>query len=183
MSGKLIYILLGLILLVIAAEGGYYWGIRTAKNQNSRTQGPGDINPLQNVTDSSSPGAIIPVTDGVAREWVKTVNDLPIDSLWTSAWDSSIGGKFVGKDKTSVIIDTSKGRKKIEYPVGSTITYDLYDEMKDEHTPLSETDIQEGDNVTVFVSISTIDGTVHYASLSKIINRYPTPILTPNLTN
>lgn len=175
MSGKLIYTLVGVILLVIAVEGGYFWGTKSARSQlANRRIAPVAISD-QNTDQREETNSIIPVVDEAAGNWVKLVNSLPIDALWTSNWQTSIGGKFISKDAVSATIETSKGQKRIEYPLGSKINFFLYDYAANTHTPINETEIRPGDQVTVVVSIGTLDGIVSDSSLNKIINS-PTPM-------
>lgn len=175
MSGKLIYTLAGVILLVIAVEGGYYWGTKSARGQLPNRSAPPISITDQKIGAKEEVNSIIPVIDEAAGDWVKFVNSLPIDALWTSNWQTSIGGKFISKDAVSATIETSKGQKRIEYPLGSKINFFLYDNATDTHVPISESEINPGDDVTVVVSIGTLDGIVSDSSLNKIINS-PTPM-------
>lgn len=161
--------------MVIAVEGGYYWGTKTAKSRLSNRS----VSPVAVINQGSGAkeeaNSIIPVADEIAGDWVKFVNSLPIDALWTSNWQTSIGGKFISKDAVSATIETSKGQKRIEYPLGSKIKFLVYDNAADIHTPINDAEILPGDQVTVVVSIGTLDGIVSDASLNKVINN-PTPM-------
>lgn len=166
---KIIIYLVALIILAIAGEGGYYLGVNAGKRI-----GVQETLRRQNQRQTQEkPSSIIPVIGQSASQWIEHVNSLPIESIWNSNWQVSIGGKFVSMNDKSIILEINGEKKTINFPMEISriekVQFSQYNIETQIYTPnsLSQNEIVPGDLINVSITVGTLTGKVSFLEISK----------------
>lgn len=172
MINKVIFFLIGLILLALAGESGYILGINAGKKIGVRET----LN-KQSQQQAEKPSVVIPIVDKSAIKWIEHINSLPLSAIWNSNWQVSIGGKFVSITDKSIILEVNGEPKTINLPVEmpkiERVQFSQYDIVNKIYIPnsLKIDDIKPGDLISVTITIGTLNGKAYYLDLSKQIGQ------------
>lgn len=160
-----------LVLLVLAAEGGYYWGfnrgLKTAPSVSLPTSQPvlndtrmdtSDIQTLINVMGLLFKPQVIKHLDGVPRE-----------SVWWSNWTISVGGKLTFLGDKDISMELSPSQKVKSWFLPPIVHYQVYNETSGLTSDIPRQEIRSGDTVGFNVSFDTLTGEAKEAWITKSI--------------
>lgn len=168
MINKVIFFLIGLILLALAGEGGYIFGINAGKKIGVK-----EILSKQSQQQAEKPSVLIPIVDKSAIRWVEYVSTLPTVAIWDSRWQIIIGGKFVSMNDKSIILEIDGKNETIDFPVEISkiqkVQFSQFNIETKTYIPnsLTKDEIIPGDTISMNVTISTLTGKVSFLEISK----------------
>lgn len=176
--GKLISIIAVLILLALAAEGGYYWGFnRGLKNAPAPapilTQTPvptpspatifsgkdaADIQDFLNVTNLLFKSQVIDHLKGV-----------PIQAVWWSSWSILIGGKLTSLSDKEISLELTPEQGVKTWDLPPSVRYKIYNEITRQETSTTKEEMKVGDTIGYSVNFDTRTGESLEASIAKSV--------------
>lgn len=172
--GKLISIIAVLIMLTLAAEGGYYWGFnRGLKNAPAPA-------PVLTQTPVPTPGPIFSAKDPAnlqaainamallfKPQVIDHLKNVSADAVWWSSWSIAIGGKLLSLNDKTISLELTKGQEAKTWVLPKSIRYQFYNETTRQETPVGKEAIQPGDTVGFAVNLDTRTGEILEARLTK----------------
>ena len=172
--GKLISIIAVLILLALAAEGGYYWGFnRGLKNAPA---------PILAQTPSPTPGPIFSPRDPADIQ--ATVNAMSLlfkpqvidhlkgvqpQSIWGSYWSVSVGGKLLSLSDKEISVELNPDQKIRNWTFPANTRYQIYNETTRQSSDTPKETIQPGDTINFSVGFDTLTGEIKEARITKSV--------------
>lgn len=172
--GKLISIIAVLILLILAAEAGYYWGFnRGLKNAPATApiiaQIPGRTPAA--IFSGKDPADIQAAVNAMALLFKPQVIDhlknVPVDAVWWSSWSISIGGKLLSLNDKTISLELASTQGVKTWILPESIRYQIYNETTRQETPVDKETMQPGDMVGFSVDFDTRTGEILEARLTK----------------
>ncbi len=173
--GKLISTIAVLILLTLAAEGGYYWGFNRGLKNAPAASIPAQT-PVATTTpifSGKDPADIQAATNALALLFKLQVIDhlkgVPPQAVWWSGWSINIGGKlaFLGDKEISLELTPDQGVKTWALPPFTG--YRIYNETTRQSNDAAKETIQLGDTVGFSVQFDTRTGEATEASVTKSV--------------
>lgn len=175
---KLLTVIISIIVLILAIEGGYLWGVKnepkqiscpipasTPTNQPSSTKQDEKQNSEQKIGTTIS--AFLPFVNEEVAQWM---NSIPKNVLYKSTWEIVLTGTYISKDDASITIKGFDGIKRIELPYRSTkIEFSKFLEAEKKSVQASADEFLASDKVSITIRFNTLDGTAESVVLSKFI--------------
>lgn len=173
MINKVILILIALILLALAGEGGYILGVNAGKKIGVQEI----LKKLIRQEKTEKPAAVIPILDKSVIKWVEYVSTLPTLAIWNSNWQVIIGGKFISMNDKAIILEINGENKMIDFPVEMSkfqkVQFSQYNIETKTYTPnsLNKDEIIPGDTISMNITISTLTGKASFLDISKQVGQ------------
>ncbi len=180
--GKLIGLIGVLILLVLAAEGGYYWGfnrgLKTAPAvsppvPSPRSDANQDAGRPKEIFSGKDPADVQTTLNVLSLFFKPSVIDhlrgVPPQTIWWSGWSINIGGKlaFLNDKEISLELPPQPGVKT--WPLPQSVNYRIYNETTRQTTDASKQEIQPGDTVGFSVDFDTRTGEILTTRITKSV--------------
>lgn len=174
--GKLISIIAILILLALAAEGGYYWGFnRGLKNApavpiSAQTPAP---TPAAALFSAKDPADIQATVNAIALLFKPQVIDhlksVQPQSIWGSYWSISIGGKLSSLNDKEISLELTPDQKVKTWTLSTLIHYQIYNDTTRQTGDIPKETIQPGDAVNFSVGFDTQTGEIKETRITKSV--------------
>lgn len=167
--GKLISIIAVMILLTLAAEGGYYWGfsrgLKNAPTASISAPTPAVLFSAKDPTDIQA--AVNALGLLFKPQVIDHLKNAPADAVWWSSWSIGIGGKLLSLNDKTISLELTPGQGAKTWVLPESIRYQFYNETTRQETPVDKQAIQPGDTVSFAVSLNTRTGEILEARLTK----------------
>jgi len=170
---KILSISIAIIVLIIAVEGGYYWGINRgfkntpaslvpAKNENNN---PTIIFNNQDSADLQT--TLSAITLLFKPQVIDHLKGIPTTALWGSTWSIAIGGKLSSLSDKEISLELTSGQGVKSWTLPPLIHYLMYNETTQQSTPISKETIQLGDTIGFSVNFDTQTGEAEEGWINK----------------
>lgn len=176
--GKLISIIAVLIMLTLAAEGGYYWGFnRGLKNAPAPapilTQTPvptPSVAPIFSAKDPADIQDFLNATNLLFKSQViDHLKSVPPHSVWWSSWSISIGGKLSSLNGKEISLELTPEQGVKTWTLPPSVRYKIYNETTRQETSADKEVMKPGDTIGFSVSFDTRTGESLEASITKSV--------------
>lgn len=169
---KVLTAIAGLIVLVIAVEAGYFWGLRRSASftvpQINITQQPQAAN--ESAAPTPFPASMIPSLLSYQAA-VAIGQNSPNVGVWQSDWAIGLSGVLVSLQKTAVSIDTYAGeRKAIDFPDQTPVTYSKWSSGRKVSSESNSSEFNPGDNISISFTIETTNGNFKRLEIIKNVD-------------
>lgn len=160
---KLVLYLVGIAIMGLIGEGGYYLGVKTGKQIGLQT------------SSKIVPPPVIPIGNESTSQWVRQINNLPSNVLWKSDWTIGLLGELISIDDNSITLNIYDSPKQLAFPIPikdiENVKFSKYDQVQKKYLPNSITlnEFKTGDKVGLNVSVETINGKIKDFELVKQI--------------
>lgn len=173
MSGKLIYSLVGVILLVIAVEAGYYWGISSSASRPKVNNSVSETSNNINISATPTPSSPFPPKSQLNSDVSRMLASFPPEVYWSSDWFSSFGAILVEFDDETLVLDIDGvGVKKIDLSSSSpNISFTKYFPDQDRSEITNRNEIKIGEQIGISLGIDTNSGEIKGLTLIKIATK------------
>lgn len=164
--GKFLTAFIVLILIVLAAEGGYYVGSTQLWSRNAKT--PQTVpTTTPSPTFSSSQSEILQSL--FAPETVTHFVGISKDFVSQSEWLVGIWGKFVKMDNDSITMSLDGHIKQFPIPKTATLVLNKWSESRHVESPAKAGEMLSNEDVTIYLTLETITGKIIRVQLTKSI--------------
>lgn len=175
MINKLLLGIVTIIVLAIAVEGGYYWGISSSASQSR----PKVNNPLSessnniNIATTPTPGSSLPPESQLKSDISKMFASFPPQVYWSSSWYSSFGATLVDFDDKTLVFDIDgAGIKKIDLTKSSpNISFTKYYTNDNRSEIITRDEIKIGEQIGISLGVDTSSGEIKELTLIKIVTK------------
>lgn len=173
--GRLISIIAVLILLVLAAEGGYYWGYSQGlKNAPAPlailtqtppipTQGP--IIGAKDPTDIQTAAGVMALL--FKPQVIDHLKNVPADAVWWSSWSIAVGGKLSSLNDKEISLELTPDQGVKNWSLPPLTHYQISNETTRQNDDISKEAIQSGDTINFSVNFDTRTGEILEAWIIK----------------
>lgn len=168
---KILTIISTLIVLAIAVEAGYLWGIKRSASFTSA--GTNIIRqPALSPTPYPTPFPASMIPELLSYQTAVAVGQsIPNSGIWQSDWTIGFGGNLVSLLKDAVSIDSYDGESKtINFPAGVEVTYSKWSNSQKVSSPSNSSEFKPGDNVGMNFTIETTSGNFKRLELIKNVD-------------
>lgn len=172
---RVLTIIVGLIVVVIAVEAGYFWGLRrsaslTIPRIEVSQKSPTGAIPVLSSLPTPFPAAAIPGL--LSHRAAVEVGQNSVDNqVWLSDWTIGQGGNLVVLTETSITVDYfDSGRRDFIFPAGVEIGYFKWSKSTQESSPAAAAEFNPGDNVSIMFTIDTTNGSFKRVEITKNVD-------------
>ena len=172
--GKLISIIAILILLTLAAEGGYYWGFNRglkAAPAPVLTQIPTPTpSPIFNSKDPADIQATVnAITLLFKPQVINHLKGVPVQAIWWSGWSINVGGKLTSLSDKEISLELAPDQGVKTWALPPSTKYQVYNETTRQGNDAAKEALQLGDTVGFSVSFDTRTGEITEARITKSV--------------
>lgn len=172
---RVLTIIVGLIVLAIAVEAGYFWGLKrsaslTIPRIDITQKSPTGVIPILSSFPTPFPAAAIP---GLLshRAAVEVSQNSVEPQVWLSDWIIGQGGNLVVLTENSITLDYfDSGRRDFVFPAGIGIEYFKWSRSARQSLPVTPTEFNPGDNVSIRFTIDTTSGSFKRVEITKNVD-------------
>lgn len=162
------------ILLIIAVEGGYYWGFnRGLKNAPAAAAIPAQIPAPAAIFSGKDPADIQTTLNALALLFKPQVIDhlkgVPTHAVWGSYWSISVGGKLSFLGDKEILLELTPDQGARSWTLPPLTHYRIYNETTRQSNDTPKEAIQFGDTINFSVSFDTRTGEAKEAWITKSV--------------
>lgn len=166
---KVLTVIAALIVLIIAVEAGYFWGLRRSASFAIPRVNIIQQSPAETIPTPFSADAIPSLLS--YRAAVNIGQNAVNPNVWLSEWTIGQGGTLVSLTENSVSLDYGdSGHRNFVFPAGIPITHSKWSQSSQQSSPAQPAEFAAGDSIGIVFTIETASGNFKRVEITKTVD-------------
>lgn len=169
---KVLTAIAGLIVLVIAVEAGYFWGLKRSASFATPQININQQSAKATLTPFFTPFPAAAIPNLLSHRAAVNIGQNAVDpNVWLSEWTIGQGGSLVSLTENSISLDYGdSGKRNFVFPAELQVVYSKWSETTRESLSAQPAEFIVGDDVSIMFTIDTASGSFTRVEITKNVD-------------